>query len=239
MRLVIIPARSGSTRIKDKNIVNFNGKPLISYPLNAARDSGVFDKIHVSTDSEMYAGVVKDLGFETDFLRAPELGENSVGIAAVLRWVVGEYERRGETVTEICSLMATAPLIEAEDIVRLRDVFMEHGGTRPVLAVVGFPAPIERSLKITDEGLLQAVYPEKFRFHSQDLMKAYHDAGSLFYISRDQLMESDVESYSECYPMILDREKVVDIDEEEDLALAEVMYMGIKARNERKSVADK
>jgi len=239
MRLAIIPARSGSTRIKNKNIVDFNGKPLISYPLNAAKNSGVFDKIHVSTDSQMYVDVVKDLGFETDFLRASEMGENSTDLADVLRWVVGEYEKRGETVSEICMLTATSPLIEAEDIVRLREVFIEHDGTKPVLAVTSFPAPIEQSLKITDEGHLQAVYPDKFHLHSQNLMKAYQDAGSLFYIGRDQLMDGKVEAYSECYPLILDREKVVDIDEHEDLAIAEALYLGIKARRERKAVASK
>lgn len=233
MRLVIIPARSGSTRIKDKNITDFLGKPMISYPLEAVRKSGVFNKIHVSTDSEMYVDVVKDLGFETDFLRAPELGENSVGIADVLRWVVGEYERRGETVTEVCSLMATAPLVEAEDLIRLREVYMLYGGTRPVLAVTSFPAPIEQSLKITDEGYMQAVYPDKFHLHSQNLMKAYQDAGSIFYIGRDQLMAGGVEAYSECYPLILAREKVIDIDEYEDLAVAEALYLGIQARHKR------
>lgn len=230
MRLAIIPARSGSTRIKNKNIIDFHGKPLISYPLCAARESGMFDKVHVSTDSEEYADVVADLGFEIDFLRKAELGENSVGIADVMRWVVGEYERRGEKVTEICMIMATAPLIEAEDLVRAREIFEEHGGTRPVLAVTSFPAPIEQSLKIADDGGLEPVYPDKFHLHSQQLMKTYQDAGSIFYIGRDQLMGQDVPAYSECFPLVLPREKVVDIDEYEDLAVAEALYLGIRER---------
>ncbi len=88
MRLAVIPARSGSTRIKDKNVVDFCGKPMIAYPLEAARESGLFDTIHVSTESERYAGIVRDLGFEVDFLRDPALAENDFGIVTVLRWVV-------------------------------------------------------------------------------------------------------------------------------------------------------
>ena len=71
MKLAIIPARSGSTRIKDKNIINFCGKPLITYSLQTASESGIFDKIHVSTDSKKYQKLVNELGYKTDFLRDP------------------------------------------------------------------------------------------------------------------------------------------------------------------------
>ncbi len=236
MRLAIIPARSGSTRIKNKNIIKFNGKPLISYPLAAARKSEVFDKIHVSTDSETYADVVRDLGYDIDFLRKEELGENSVGIADVMRWVVGEYERRGEVYSEICMIMATAPLIEAEDLSEARRIFEKYHGARPVLAVTSFPAPIEQSLTISEDGSLRPVYPDKFHLHSQQLMKTYQDAGSIFYIGRDQLLRQDIPAYSECFPLILPREKVVDIDEPEDLAVAEALYLGIKAKRNRQAI---
>lgn len=235
MRLAMIPARSGSTRIKNKNIIDFNGKPLIYYPLDAIRKSGVFDKIHVSTDSELYANVVQDLGYEIDFLRKEELGQNSVGIADVMRWVVSEYERRGVVFTEICMVMATAPLIEAEDLVRAKEIFHEHKGERPVLAVTSFPAPIEQSLIISEDGSMKPVFPDKFHLHSQNLMKAYQDAGSIFYIGRDQLLNQDNPAYSECFPLILPREKVIDIDEPEDLAVAEALYLGIKAKKNLKN----
>src|SRR3546814_4038089 len=73
MRIAIIPARGGSKRIKDKNIVDFCGKPMISYALEAARASGLFDVIHVSTDSERIAAVADDLGFPVAFLRDPSM----------------------------------------------------------------------------------------------------------------------------------------------------------------------
>lgn len=231
MRLAIIPARSGSTRIKNKNIINFNGNPLISYPLCAARESGLFDTIHVSTDSDEYADIVQKLGFSIDFLRKNELGENSVGIADVMRWVIREYERRGNIFDEVCLIMATAPLLEAEDIIQAQRLFETHGGSRPVLAVSTFSAPIERSLKVDDDGLLRPVFPEKFNHHSQNLLTAYHDAGSLFYIGRNQLIAEKVPVYTEFVPLILPRDKVIDIDEPEDLAVAEVLYLGRRARN--------
>ncbi len=234
MLLAIIPARSGSTRIANKNIIDFNGKPLISYALNAIKNSKIFDKIHVSTDSEAYADIIKELGYEIDFLRCSKMSKDEVGISEVLRWVVSEYEKRGEEITEVCMVMATAPLIEASDINKLREIYLKHNGLHPVLAVTTFPAPIEQGLKITKDGTLGAVFPNKFHLQTQNLKKVYQDAGALFYIGRDQLMKNNVKAYSTCYPLILEREKVIDIDDYEDLAFAEALYLGLQAKRRKK-----
>ena len=72
-RLLIIPARGGSKRIKNKNIKIFNGKPIIYYPLKAAKNSMLFEKIHVSTESKKIISVIKKIGFEPDFLRKKKI----------------------------------------------------------------------------------------------------------------------------------------------------------------------
>ena len=72
-RIAIIPARGGSKRIPGKNIKLFCGKPIISYVLDAAKCSNLFDVIHVSTDNQEIASVVKDLGFSVDFMREGKL----------------------------------------------------------------------------------------------------------------------------------------------------------------------
>ena len=68
--IAIIPARSGSKGLKDKNIKNLCGKPLLSYSIRAAEESKVFDEIMVSTDSERYAAIAKDYGASVPFLRS-------------------------------------------------------------------------------------------------------------------------------------------------------------------------
>ena len=73
MNLAIIPARGGSKRIPNKNIKEFAGKPLIAYSINAAKASGLFDKIIVSTDSEQVAEIARQYGAEVPFIRPPEL----------------------------------------------------------------------------------------------------------------------------------------------------------------------
>ena len=83
MNIAIIPARGGSKRIPGKNIKNFAGKPLIAYSIDAAKESGLFDKIIISTDSEEVAEVAKYYGAEVPFIRSKELSNDVVGTRPV------------------------------------------------------------------------------------------------------------------------------------------------------------
>lgn len=226
MNLAIVPARSGSTRIKDKNVIDFCGRPLISYPLAAARASGLFDTIHVSTDSARYADIVRELGYTVDFLRDPALAENSVGMSTVLRWVAREYQKRGRRFDDVCLIFATAVLIDADDLRRGHALFVEKGRTLPVLSVTTFPAPVQRALEVGESGALQPLFPETWSRHSQDLTPAYHDAGAFFFIDAGRLLRDRQRQYSEFLPYVLPRHKAVDIDEPEDLEMAETLFLG-------------
>ena len=108
MNLAVVPARAGSKRIRDKNINDFCGQPLIAFPLAAAKASGLFDVVHVSTDSDRYARLVCELGFPIDFLRDASLGGDSVGVVDVLRWVVRSYAEQGQVFDDVCLIYATA-----------------------------------------------------------------------------------------------------------------------------------
>ena len=74
-RIAIIPARGGSKRIKNKNIKDFNGKPMISYILNSCKESKLFEKIHVSTDSKIVKDIVEKDGLKIDFMRPAFLAD--------------------------------------------------------------------------------------------------------------------------------------------------------------------
>ena len=93
MNLAIIPARSGSKRIKNKNIVKVNNKPIIHYALDAAKKSKIFHKIHVSTDSKKIENIVNNLGYEIDFLRPKHLADDFTGIIPVLKHVLEIYKK--------------------------------------------------------------------------------------------------------------------------------------------------
>ncbi|MEC9368529.1 MAG: pseudaminic acid cytidylyltransferase [Pseudomonadota bacterium] len=233
MNLAIIPARSGSTRIRDKNIAPLCGKPMFGWPLAAAKGSGLFGTIHMSTDSERYASIARDLGFPVDFLRDDCVSANDVGIIEVLRWVVKEYEKRGQTFETICLVYATAALIEAEDLRKGYEVFMGHGREVPVLSVTTYDAPVRRALAVNGEGILEPAFPESWERHSQQLETVYHDAGGFFFIDARRLLADTVKVYRKMAPCVIPRNHAVDIDEPEDMVMAEQLRLGKLAKEQR------
>lgn len=230
MKIAIIPARGGSKRIKDKNIHTFCGKPLITYSLDAARESGIFDEIHVSTDSDSIADVVRAAGFKIDFMRSPDLADDHTPLMPVLKWVVESYKQRGRDFDEVCLLMPTAPLIDSDDLRNASKVFNENNKRNNLLAVSKFPAPVEWAFdKDPTTGLLTALYPEKLLVRSQDLKERFFDTGTFIFLKPETIL-SGAQLFDEpviSYP--LSQHKVVDIDTLEDLHLAEVLYQGMKS----------
>ena len=92
MNLAIIPARSGSKRIINKNIKIFEGKPIIYYSILAAKLSGIFDKIVVSTDSKKIASISKKYGADVPFLRSKKLSKDKIGIIEVISQTLKKLE---------------------------------------------------------------------------------------------------------------------------------------------------
>jgi len=177
MRLAVIPARGGSKRIPKKNIIPFCGRPLIAYALEAVANSKMFDKIHVSTDSEEICQVVESLGFSVDFMRDESLADDFTGIVPVLRWVVEQYQQIGDEYDQICCIVPTAPLLRSQDLADAFDIFIKHNMQHPLLTAAKFPVPVEWAFRRSDDGLMTAVSPESLVIRSQDLQEAYYECG--------------------------------------------------------------
>lgn len=231
MLLGIIPARGGSQRIKNKNISNFCGNPLITYSLVAAQDSGIFDEIHVSTDSPDIARVAKEAGFPVLFMRDPTLADSHTPLVPVLQWVLSEYQKMGKTFSEVCCLMPTAPLVNGDDLRSAVDIFRRQDGTLPLIAVSGFPVPIEWAMDIDPDGIAIPRSPEKLSIRSQDLKKCYYDNGSFTFFTSRHLLTPDGLSDPRMIAYCMPKSRSVDIDDPEDLELAEILYLGNRARN--------
>lgn len=230
MKIAIIPARGGSKRIKNKNIVNFCGKPLIAYSLEVAKKSGLFDKIHVSTESDEIRAVSEGLGFPVDFMRDPSLADDYVGTLPVVRWVLEQYLERSENYEEVCLILPTAPLIEAEDLKKAFELFKLHAGNYSVLPVVAYPAPIEWAFDKLGSELLEPCQPGKFKVRSQDLGKKYYDSGTFAWFSKKRIFSDSVAGDENFMAYVLDRYKAVDIDDMEDLRFARHIYQGLEAK---------
>lgn len=223
MKLAVIPARGGSKRIPKKNIIPFCGKPMIAYALEAAAGAGVFNKIHVSTDSREIADVVSDLGFPPDFMRKHDLADDFTGLVPVLRWVVEQYRQLGDIYDEICCIMPNAPLILSEDISNAFATFTEHAGCKPLLVFARFPVPVEWTFRQQKSGMMNAESPSSLMIRSQDLEEAYYECGP-FNIWRAEHLEIENPLTGSVLSYILPADRAVDIDTPEDLAYAERLY---------------
>lgn len=224
-RLAIIPARGGSKRIWNKNIRDFCGKPMIAHVLEAARASGLFNTIHVSTESAAIAKVASELGFPPDFMRPSALADDHTPIMPVLKQVAQEYAQRNQTFDQIWLLMACAPLIDARDLVSSERLFSEAGGGDPVLAVSAFPVPIEWAFDRDPDGRLTSVQRGMFAKRSQDLGTKYFDAGSFAAFPAATVLAAEgAGSDSGFIGYVLPKGSSVDIDDEQDWALAEAIF---------------
>jgi pseudaminic acid cytidylyltransferase len=226
MRIAIIPARGGSKRIPDKNIVDFFGMPLMGHSLRAARESALFDVIHVSTDSARIAEVAASLGHPVDFMRDAALADDHTPLLPVLQWTAQQYAAHGKRFDTVCLLMPTAPLIEAEDLRKANALFEQHARQRTVMAVASFPVPIEWAFRLPDGESLVPCQPGMGNVRSQDLATAYYDAGTFIFLPEIEVLAGRIDD-ARLLAHALPRHKAIDIDDAEDLELAKIIYRGL------------
>jgi N-acylneuraminate cytidylyltransferase len=125
VNVAIVPARGGSQRIPDKNIRDFCGRPMMAWSIEAARASGLFDRIIVSTDSPRVAQVARELGAETPFVRPAALADAHTPTIPVIRHAIDELGVAGERPELVCCLYATAPMMEPADLLRAQQLLRD------------------------------------------------------------------------------------------------------------------
>ena len=228
-RLAVIPARGGSKRIVNKNTRDFCGNPMISYVLRAAAESGLFDVIHVSTDSEGIRETVENLGFPINFMRPTELADDHTPIMPVLKYVTDTYASCGQEFDEVWLLMACSPLIEMHDLQEAAKLFERSVCSKSLMAVAEYPVPIEWAFCREIDGTLKPVQSGMFSVRSQDLEKKYFDAGMFVVYSSSVVRGSEgAGSDSDYIGYLLSKGKAIDIDDEDDWAIAEALYRNRK-----------
>jgi len=228
MNLAVIPARGGSQRIPGKNSRDFCGKPVIAYSIAAALQSGVFERVMVSTDDDGIARVAREHGAEVPFMRPASLSDNLTGTADVVRHALQWHLEQGVEVEYACCIYATAPMLEAAV---LADAYrqLRESGKHYAFSVTSYEFPVRRALRITAAGGIEPVFPDAIDMRSQDLEEVWHDAGQ-FYWGRAQAYIDRVTVFSEAaLPIVLPRYRVQDIDTDEDWRRAELMYRALHA----------
>lgn len=231
MNLAVIPARGGSKRIPGKNIKVFSGKPLIAYSIEVAAQTGLFDKILVSTDSEEVAEIAQDYGAEVPFLRPESLSNDIIGTRPVTNHAIEYCIDHFFKPDFCCCIYATAPFLDPQFLTQgLRELETQQDKAF-AFAVTSFPFPVQRALMMQDTGVIP-MYPEQINRRSQDLPEAYHDAGQFYWGRVDDYLSNKVIFAPHSIPVVLPRHLVQDIDTPEDWVRAELMYQAYVGSNQ-------
>ena len=229
-RVAIIPARGGSKRIPRKNIKDFCGKPMIAWSIEAALASGCFESVVVSTDDPEIAEIALAWGATVPFMRPAELADDYTGTVAVMRHGVDWLNSNDTQVDFACCLYATAPFVTAENLRQGWKSIREHVCSY-VFSVTSYSFPIQRALRITEDGRVSMFNPAHLNSRSQDLEEAWHDAGQFYWGRAAAWLEERTVFGGESIPIKLPRHRVQDIDSPEDWVRAECLMRVLGQRD--------
>jgi len=229
MKSAAIPARGGSKRIPRKNLKPFSGKPMIAWSIEAAKSSGLFDRIIVSTDDAEIAEVAKQWGAEVPFMRPDALSNDHAGTTPVIAHATQWALAQGMDVEAVCCIYATAPFVQVDDLKRGWEA-LESGDWDYAFTVTDFSAPIFRAFRQTKEGGIEMFYPEHFAARSQDLPVALHDAGQFYWGRPAAWIEGKRIFDHRSKPVLIPRWRVQDIDTPDDWERAEILAPIIMGR---------
>jgi N-acylneuraminate cytidylyltransferase len=230
MRLCVIPARGGSKRIPRKNIRPFCGRPILAYSITAALESALFDRVMVSTNDAEIADVARSLGAEIPFLRPADLADDYSGTNAVVKQAIEWHQSAGIPVDAACCIYATAPFVQVR---YLREGWerLQASHKAFVFSVAAYRYPIQRALRLTPAGEVEAMYPEHRGTRSQDLEPAFHDAGQFYWGRAEAFLEELPLFAAHSLGLVLPSHLVQDIDTEEDWQRAELMFRAWQMEN--------
>jgi len=181
MDIAIIPARSGSKRIKNKNIKLFDGKPLIYYSINAAKKSKLFDRIIVSTDSEKISKIAIKYGAEAPFIRPKELSDDFTSTQDVIRHAIKKINNL-KNMDNVCCIYATAPFINFKDLIKAKKILNKRNKSY-IFTASKFNSSIYRSFYLKNKKLIK-VFPKLISSRTQDLKDTFFDVGQFYYASK-------------------------------------------------------
>lgn len=220
--LAIIPARGGSKRIQRKNIKLFFEKPIITYAIDVALRSNLFEEIIVSTDDFEIASIAIKAGANVPFMRSLENSGDISGTEEVILEVLKNYEEKGKTFESVCCIYPTTPLLTPERLKESRDILID-GSFDTVFPVLRFGYPVQRALKYNNNKI-QMVWPEYEDFRSQDLEPYFHDAGQFYWVDVE-IFKHTKKLFSQNSGFIeLSEMEAQDIDNYADWQLAELKF---------------
>jgi CMP-N-acetylneuraminic acid synthetase len=219
--LGLIPAKGCSSRFSRKNIRYLGNKPLLAWAADAARQSGVIDRLILSTEDSEVAAIAESFDIEVPFLRPQELAKDPAGVSDTALHAIEQLEAVGDYYKTLVILLPTCPLRTAEDIRDAYQLFLQKD--RPFLMSVSeFSHTPLAALQQTPDGTLDPYMPQYFGRQSQDMPPAYRPNGAIHVLDVEAFKRERSYLAEPLVGYVMPRERSIDIDTEEDLRAAEL-----------------
>lgn len=231
--IAIIPARSGSKGLPDKNILPLNGKPLLAWSIDAAKQSGMFNTIYVSTDSEEYAEIARKYGADVPFLRSAENASDTASSISVVCECLNKYGQLGQFYDTLMVLQPTSPLRTAEDIQGAYQVLRKKDAMAVVSVCKAEHSPLWCNTLPADNCMDGFLAPQS-RQSRQSLPQYYRLNGAIYLCAAEKYLQDNGLIYdAACYAYVMPPERSVDIDGAADFAFAEYLLQQVQNDKDR------
>ncbi len=222
--ICLIPARGGSKRIPRKNIKPFHGKPLISWSIQAAISSGLFDNIYVSTDDEEIASIGEEYGAIIPFIRPKDIANDYASDLDVRNHFIDWSKRHNIPYDFLCYLYPTAPFVQSSTLIGCLEKLLTTEATCS-LTVSTSKFPILQSLIEDSDGFLDYLCESYKHLRTQDLQQTWFDAGQCYFFNMQRYNQPE-KRIGFPVPQYLAH----DIDTLDDWYLAELIFTALKSR---------
>lgn len=223
--IAIIPARSGSKGLRDKNIRIFNGKPLLAYSVEAAIMSGLFEEVFVSTDSEKYAEIGREYGAHVPFLRSPELSSDTASSWDVVKDVLQSFMNENIHFDTVALLQPTSPLRTSQDIVNAYRIMHDKQANAVVSICEVDHSPLWCNTLPDDDSLVGFLPSELVTKVRQKLDTYYRINGAIYLVNVSYLFSAQTIYDHRCFAYKMEKRHSIDIDDLVDFQIAEAMKM--------------
>lgn len=228
--IAIIPARSGSKGLPDKNIKELNGKPLLAYSIEAAINSECFDTVMVSTDSERYANIARKYGAEVPFFRSEQTSTDNASSWDTVMEVLDKYKEIGQQFDNFCLLQPTSPMRIATDIQNAYKIIQDKKAIA-VLSMTELEHPLSWCGQLGQDDSLNGFMDRTGDRQRQSQNKYYRPNGAIYFVSIPEFRKEQFLYREGAYAYIMPKERSVDIDTEFDFKFAEFLMRNQESSN--------
>jgi len=221
--IVIIPARSGSKRIKNKNIKLFQKKPIISIVIKKLKKTKFFRKIYVSTDSVKIKKISEKSGAIVPFIRSKKLSNDDTSSREVIIDMIKFLEKKKIKFDHILSVYPTSIFINKK-LINHAFKLLKKNSDKFIFGAIPFQSALERSFKLKKNKIYKPMKKKFLKKNSNDIEPSFYDSGQFYLAKKDNFKKKLPVFKKDNVAIIFKKNQCVDINDQEDWDLAKIIY---------------